>query len=282
MKYVKKKLEAKLSLRANKVPSCCFHYNRVKTIHTKRVRRTGKPLVTEPYIEETDDRKQEYRCQLKREQPFRSTSNDVCQATDGCNVDYQFLSCAPPRAPDASDASQLAPPSPKRRRLTKNAPGFIKQHAPSRAKGLKYLYGCDLAGVDSKMLLGFAAAFRKAYGMDFYITKYQGKMMESLTPLFQTMTSGIHRLEHQEKEEDEKRKLALAADEVREGHTAEPKKRRTQAELAAKARRVTVRLAAMANRCYWLSTTEVAVHIFTGGDALQTHHHQKLLTRQLQ
>ena len=42
--------------------------------------------------------------------------------------------------------------------------------------------------------------------MDFYITKYQGKMMESLSPLFQTMTSGIHRLEAQEAQEAEELK----------------------------------------------------------------------------
>ena len=38
----------------------------------------------------------------------------------------------------------------------------------------------------------------------------------------------------------------------------------------------------MANRCYWLSTAEIAVHILTGGDALQTHRNARLFTRQLQ
>ena len=38
--------------------------------------------------------------------------------------------------------------------------------------------------------------------MDFYITKYQGKPMESLTPLFRCMTQGIHRLACQEAEEE--------------------------------------------------------------------------------
>ena len=48
----------------------------------------------------------------------------------------------------------------------------------------------------------------KVYAMDFYITKYQGKMMESLTPLLQTMTTGIQRLAQQEKEEAEKAQVA--------------------------------------------------------------------------
>ena len=38
----------------------------------------------------------------------------------------------------------------------------------------------------------------------------------------------------------------------------------------------------MASRCFWLSTTEVAVHILTGGDCLQSHHNVRLFTRQLQ
>ena len=61
------------------------------------------------FIAEDDERKQQFRCQVVREQPFRSTSSDVSQATDRCNVDYQFLPCAPPLPPDAedSDATQL-------------------------------------------------------------------------------------------------------------------------------------------------------------------------------
>ena len=70
--------------------------------------------------------------------------------------------------------------------------------------------GCDFQHVTDNvdpLLASFAAAFRKAFAMDFYITKYQGKMMQSLTPLFQTMTEGLHRLAAEEKW------LALAAGE---------------------------------------------------------------------
>jgi hypothetical protein len=72
------------------------------------------------------------------------------------------------------------------------------------------------------MLQSFASAFRKAYAMDFYITKYQGKMMESLTPLFQTMTSGIHRLEAQEAQEAEELKKVKFQN--IEGDDAQPRK----------------------------------------------------------
>ena len=106
VKYVKKKLEAKQSLRSHKVPSCRFWFFRVKCIHLKKRRRRGKPLVTTPYIAENDDRNQEFRCQVLREQPFRSTSNDVAQAANRCNVDFQILFCAPPvLAVDAAPAS---------------------------------------------------------------------------------------------------------------------------------------------------------------------------------
>ena len=79
VKYVKKKLEAQQSLHANRVPSCRFWFFRIKRMRVqgreKAVRRRGKPLVTTPGIEGNDDRNQQCRCQVKRRQPFRSTSN---------------------------------------------------------------------------------------------------------------------------------------------------------------------------------------------------------------
>ena len=43
----------------------------------KMVRRQCKPFIVSPFIAETDERNQDCRCQVKREQPFRSTTNDV-------------------------------------------------------------------------------------------------------------------------------------------------------------------------------------------------------------
>ena len=85
VKYVKKKLEAKESLRSNRTPSCRFLFFRIKQLRLgariKRVRRRGKPLVRTPFIDFSDDRNQRCRCQVKRDQPFRSSSNDVSQVT---------------------------------------------------------------------------------------------------------------------------------------------------------------------------------------------------------
>ena len=269
VKYVNKKLKAKESLAGNKVPSCRFWFFRIKVLEVlgckKRLRRRGKPLVAEPYIEEDDERNDQYRCKVKREQPFRSTSNDVSQSSDRCNVDYQFLPCAPSHAPQLV----VAPTA---------SSGDASQSPRATTLKAKWMSGCDFQHVAAEvgpMLESFAAAFRKAFAMDFYITKYQGKMMQSLTPLFQTMTEGLHRLAEEEKAEDAK------AEEDRL-QNAQPKRRRTIADLRRRARKITIRLATTANRCYWLSCAEVAIHILTGADCLQSHCHQRLFTRQLQ
>ena len=55
----------------------------------RRVRRRGKPLVEEPYIETSADRNEQYSCKVKRAHPFRSASSDVAQA-NCCLVLKQF------------------------------------------------------------------------------------------------------------------------------------------------------------------------------------------------
>ena len=119
--------------------------------------------------------------------------------------------------------------------------------------------------------------------MDFYITKYQGKSMQVLTPLFAAMTQGIQRLEQQEAQEQA---VAEAEDRAHsdDDGVVEParKQRKTLEDLQRRARRVTIRLASMANRSFWVSTAELVVHILTDGDALQSHSCQRIFTRQLQ
>ena len=44
-------------------------------------------------------------------------------------------------------------------------------------------------------------AFRKAMAMDYYITKYQSKVMEALAPLFKSLLPGIQRLAAEQEEE---------------------------------------------------------------------------------
>ena len=121
--------------------------------------------------------------------------------------------------------------------------------------------------------------------MDFYITKYQGKQMESLTPLFKSLTQGIHRLESEEAEEEkaaeEAKKNALADGESVSSGTAD-KKRKTVEEIASRCRRLTIRLNSMANRCFWLSAAEILIHVYADGDCLQSHKNITLFTKQIQ
>ena len=79
----------------------------MKVLSGKRRRRRGKPPVETPYTEECEDRNQEFRCMVRREQPFRSTSNDVAQVTNRWNVDFQFLFCAPPLPSESLGAALL-------------------------------------------------------------------------------------------------------------------------------------------------------------------------------
>jgi hypothetical protein len=127
---------------------------------------------------------------------------------------------------------------------------------------------------------GFAASFQKAAAMDFYITKYQGKLMEALTPLFLTMTSGIHRLEKQEEQEEAEAEAARKTAPDQDGAVQHARKqRKTLEDLTRRARRVTIRLASMANRCFWLSAAELVAHILTDGDCLQSHNDMRIFTR---
>ena len=285
VKYVKRKLEAKESLRSHKTPSCRFWFFRIIPLQIggrlKRVRRRGKPLVQEAFVDDTDDRNQRCRCQVKRDQPFRSTTNDVSQVSNRCNVDFQFLMCAPVEAAEVPEEPQLGSVDvPKRRRLTKKTPAITKAPRPPAYRGdkKKWLYACGpLQAEDQAVVESFQVAFQKAFSIDFYITRYQGKMMESLTPLFQSMLGGMRRLEEQEKEEKEEEARKQLSQEL-----VLPTRVQTEDDLARRARRVCIRLASMANRSFWLSTTEVAVHILTGGDCLQSHYHARLFTRQLQ
>ena len=122
--------------------------------------------------------------------------------------------------------------------------------------------------------------------MDFYITKYQGKPMESLTPLFKSLTAGIHRLELQEANEEaaaEQARREAAEDESADMPAESARKKpKMREELARRCRRLTIRLASMANRCFWLSAAELVIHVFSDGDCLQSHKNITIFTKQLQ
>ena len=198
VKYVKKKLEAKESLRSTRTPSCRFWFFRIIPLHMggrlRRVRRRGKPLVREPFVDSTDDRNQRCRCQVKRDQPFRSSTNDVCQVSDRCNVDFQFLMCAPVEPTDVANEPQPGGAS---------QPATAKQTPESAPQWLGGVLWRSLSSARREVVGAVSSAFRKMHAMDFYNTKCKRKMMQSMTPLFAAMTQGIRKLEEQEKQAEQ-------------------------------------------------------------------------------
>ena len=58
---------------------------------TKRLNRRGNLLVDETCIADTNHANELGRVQLVRRRPFRSPSNDVCQAFARSNFDLQFM-----------------------------------------------------------------------------------------------------------------------------------------------------------------------------------------------
>ena len=268
-------------MRSGKALTCRIWFFRRVKVKDKYKRRRGKPLVGKVFIAEDDERNQEFRYQVVREQPFRSTSNDVAQAIDRCNVDYQSLPCVPPLPPDVED-SIAAQPSARRRLRTKTRLGATKavfKKPPWFRKSVM------LSSREQRCIQSFAASFEKAAAMDFYTTKYKGKPMESLTPLFKCMTQGIHRLECQEAEEEkaaEDKKRSALTDGESVGLALARKKRETMENIAYRCRRLTIRLASMANRCFWLSAAEFLIHVFADCDCLQSHKHFTVFTKQLQ
>ena len=322
IKYQKKRQEAQESLRRTRCPTCRFGFFRVLCIkrlvdgamRRRRVRRRGKPLVTEPYVETSDERNDRFRCKVKREQPFRSATNDVCQSGDRCNTDFQFLGTAPllpeevceedsaavqaaaqQEGPSASEPGVQDGPSASEPGV-QNAERMAGE--PGGGQNMRWRRGLKDTGASlvalgvhvvsplsadaAEILQCITDAFRKAMAMDYYITKYQSKVMEALAPLFKSLLPGIQRLAAEQEEEDaakevERQRAEGAGDE--EGPSR--KRGRTIEELRTRARKHVIRLASAANRCYWLSTCEVAIQILTGGDCVQSHKNVRLFTRQL-
>ncbi len=73
-----------------------------------------------------------------------------------------------------------------------------------------------------------------------------------------------------------------ATQEVRRAAQPAPWRCRCEEDLARRARRVIIRLACVASRCFWLSAAEVVVCILTDGDCLQSPHNMRIFNRQLQ
>ena len=164
------------------------------------------------------------RVQVVRRTPFRSPSNDVCQAFTRSNFDFQFMLRAADPDSEQAESSLLNP------------------------QLCQAMYGMRLRLQDSGLLRAIfqflIAMFQAAFNCDFYITKYQAKPMQQLQNLLGHIRGGLERLEREEEE------LGI-----------ETNTRLTNVE---RARRVTLRAAMAANRSSWCSCCEVASFILAG------------------
>ena len=110
--------------------------------------------------------------------------------------------------------------------------------------------------------------------------------MESLTPLSKNLTETVHCLERQEAEEEAAEEQAkISATDRESDHTPAErarKKPKTREDVTRRCRRFTIRLASMANRCFWLSAAELLIHVFADGVRLQSHKNMTVFTKQLQ
>ena len=198
IKYEKKKQEAKEGLRKTRCPSCRFWFFRVLSIkrvtdgamRRRRVRRRGKPLVAEPYVETSAERNDRFRCKVKREQPFRSATNDVCQAGKRSNIDFHFLLTAPLLPEEVCEEVLAgAPAAGKQEGPSASEPGGQREAASvaelggsqsaRKRSGLKeagaglvslgvHLLG-PLSAQAAQILQSTMDAFRKAMARDYYI-----------------------------------------------------------------------------------------------------------------
>ena len=79
-------------------------------------------------------------------------------------------------------------------------PQVVPQTDPKLALGM---YGVRLQLPDSPLLRrcfhSIVAMHQAAHNCDYYITKYQGKPMQAMTPLFAAITHGIRKPEEQER-----------------------------------------------------------------------------------
>ena len=129
----------------------------------KRIRRRGKPLVSGPYIEELDDRNDQFRCKVKREQPFRSASSDAGQVCCRNNMDFQFLSCAPQDLDHA--AEDVEAPEPSDSAAGDGAipcGGGMRGAKRKRTETYEWLYGTQHKRLERGLRWKFAQSFSAA------------------------------------------------------------------------------------------------------------------------
>jgi len=170
------------------VPKCRFRFYRHAPLtiagYIKYVIRRGKDLVKKAFIATGNDENEYGKSMVPRDSPFRSSSDDVLQATVRSNADKQYQKRS---VPDLLVTEQDAPSGTDNSRPT-----------------VPLLCGCNMqkSAIGRRIMTTLATAMRAAHVADFYMTKYASKAQEALGPAMQPLTACMRRIETDEKDPD--------------------------------------------------------------------------------
>ena len=140
--------------------ACRFRFWRLVVIGEKWFRRMGKKLVSEPVVAAEEDAGNEFgTCIVRRENCFRSSSNDLCQVCLRCNVDYQYQSRTFPLA--TADATEHGAETMRDETRQKKLPGVLGWLA-RRMENAK--------ATGANLLSSFAVAMRSSSVADYYLS----------------------------------------------------------------------------------------------------------------
>ena len=226
--------------------ACRFRFWRLALIAGRWWRRMGKALVPKPTVAAADDVDNEFgRCKVCRENCFRGSSQDLCQACLRCNVDYQYqIRTFPEQELDEGEtpeagASEHIPEATREKKNPQRLPGILnwlaRRGSATKAKTMQ-------------LLQSFAIAARSSAVADHYATKYLAKPQQWLTSALGPLISGFRKVEAEE-----------------QNGVGE---HRSVRETALRKLRVAI---FAANRSVWISTCEACLFLETGGSAVLSH-----------
>ena len=170
------------------MPKCRFRFYRHVALSLagfiKYVIRRGKEIVKKAFIATGNDENEYGKSVVPRDSPFRSSSDDVLQATLRCNADKQYQKRS---VPDVHATEQDTP-----------------SHTGTSRPTMPSLCGIGRRiGATGRLIMNtLATAMRAAHVADFYMTKYASKAQEALGPVMQPFAACMRRIVAAENEPD--------------------------------------------------------------------------------
>jgi len=170
------------------VPKCRFRFFRHVALsiagYIKYVIRRGKDLVTKAFIATGNGENEYGKAVVPRGSPFRSSSDDVLQATVRSNADKQYQKRS---VPDLHATEQ-----------------DLSSDTGTSRPNMPLLCGCNMqkSVIGRLIMTTLATAMRAANVADFYMTKYASKAQEALGPVMQPFTACMRRIVAAENEPD--------------------------------------------------------------------------------